>query len=1805
MSKEIILFSKEELTFKDKFYNLMNLLINNQSSSMMETLLLISIFYLQIISSCFDKQIKVFNGDSSFVDMILNDLKILFRIRDLMRDSYFNYLLLLIALFCLIIIFSIHFLIICFSMTRKSIYNTNQKLINIYIKFFLYIFYNVILDLCFSSFCMGSDEQNPHFSDQTCSINDHILSFIISIILIIVSFSLYNFIQIYYSDPFYLNNSFFSKMSCNYDLYMGLNSLIQSLLLNQSKFLSKEFFLIYNTIISILLFIFYYNHLLFYDKYTNLLVGIYHSLYAWTSIFSLIFNFLDFGEKGIIYIISSILVIYLYLNLQKKLNDIIFFDIPFYEIKNPFYLLYYFHVLIDKISRIDEDPTSKSFLTGIMEMHKVECPNPLCVSKTKENLYLPMNKKWSDRAKNFIEDEVFLKSLLIVIMNYFISTNKSNADMYLNLSLYYLTIIGNYCQSIYFYRKIIDLKLTAKEEFSLIRLSIKISNTLLEALKSPNEQCVSLENLNVSMYYKYDDLSQNFVDEISNDVNLSLEFWKTFRASLRDHTKKVDFNKIFQLTDKIRITKKNVEVMWNELLSIYGGVNAYFKLYSEYVEQINDDDLKKRDLESLKRKNDNFSDHIGQNYYSVLFNKETVILIANGDKGNEGVIELSNKEIENIFKYRPMDIKGMNLTALMPKLFSKNHSKYIERYFKIGEKKILDKNDYKIYGKDKNNSIIKIKMAVKLFPILNENIFFVGLVVKENIDDIIIMDENFYIQGMSSKLMRILNIENKFIFQENEIPFYAICRKFINFYSIFLNTKKTPEADLDETIEEGNFENTKKNKDNKGVSKEDGAGENIQINENVELEYEIKLPQFLIDYSDKTNRKDNKLGVKSSSMNSEIQDNDNNEDEDIEEQYEENDLLIDKGSEIRNETTDSLKESNIRSKLSKNMKSRLQGSRNPSNKNINDTLTPTPTPTPDGDTPTPTPNGNRHHRPSSNMKENLKNNLKENYSKQSEEEKVYRQKMRQYKSLFNNNKFSELEDLIDLNNKDSTSIEFKFNFTFDRIKYGNNQVAYIVRCIDNKNELGRSEEESIEDFDPKAAKYKKDKSEAIKPLYELYEGEKKEIIEMQDKFLKLSIENKKFQKLLQACKNEIVNTSKAHGHNKDEILEDENSSQSSQAGFDSGLVKKNRIEEIRSNLLINISNFYTLKYLRLASVLLGGGTIAFIVVYISSFTNINNSLKNVSEININLFQSTLWTTELVSIFISLRTLFKNSIYPRDDFYFNNYVFENVEDNQTYYTEMKLQAHYLYNNLSNAYGFLEMNIPNYLSVKNLKEMYWDNINVSYHINLTNINSESFPMSMAQVLSSSYSYLFDSIYNLNLTEDQKDEYISNPENEEYFSYTTHLIIENAYDYVLPNQFEKLLTIPKKLSEYNADKKKPILIMIFIYTAFMILICASFFLLIHLTNKSMTDGLEKVTKIRLEKIEETIKKIEAFNASLKKFRDKDSKASPEKEESEASDDQKMKNQQGDAKSNVSIDKRKKNNDSASIIGSNGFNTDVKKYIPLNVLNSSFFHGFILFIILCGFLIPTYIYSNEMITNTNQLLLVENYIFGKLITASTKTVEIKCFMSECQTEKQSLNYTSLVNMSLIQEVIKGINLFSDVNKFYNNKYLLDACATCMDISENYSYYEQCLNEPLIISANNTDNLIKLIEDLVENILKEHEMEIEENNTSYYKEQLYNTSYFKQMEEIFYLYIIQVGDIFADTVNKDLNSFLKMEKTLITILVICLGVIMFIYCLYLGIFFVRTLIHYLSVSRCIMKIIPTSVIISTQELETWIENKY
>ena len=87
--------------------------------------------------------------------------------------------------------------------------------------------------------------------------------------------------------------------------------------------------------------------------------------------------------------------------------------------------------------------------------------------------------------------------------------------------------------------------------------------------------------------------------------------------------------------------------------------------------------------------------------------------------------------------------------------------------------------------------------------------------------------------------------------------------------------------------------------------------------------------------------------------------------------------------------------------------------------------------------------------------------------------------------------------------------------------------------------------------------------------------------------------------------------------------------------------------------------------------------------------------------------------------------------------------------------------------------------------------------------------------------------------------------------------------------------------------------------------------------------------------------------------------------------------------------------------------------------------------------------------------------------------------------------------------------------------------------------------------------------------------------------------------------FIINVNDVFQNVVKKELKHYLQYKKYDLYIIEIFMGVLTMIFCFVFGFFFINKLVHHLSVSRIILKIIPTSVIISTHELETWIENKY
>ncbi len=189
----------------------------------------------------------------------------------------------------------------------------------------------------------------------------------------------------------------------------------------------------------------------------------------------------------------------------------------------------------------------------------------------------------------------------------------------------------------------------------------------------------------------------------------------------------------------------------------------------DYVEQINDDSFLKRELDEISRKLDNISSSNQSNLYNLMFKKETGIVIVNGDKGKEGLIEKINHEFENSFKYSLNELKGMNISILMPKIFGKEHTEYMKRYIIIGEKRIVDVKEYTIFIKDKFNSLNLVKINIKLFPVLNRSLYFIAMVIPEKMDDLILIDNNFIIQGLSQRLREKIQIDNQNFFETNEI----------------------------------------------------------------------------------------------------------------------------------------------------------------------------------------------------------------------------------------------------------------------------------------------------------------------------------------------------------------------------------------------------------------------------------------------------------------------------------------------------------------------------------------------------------------------------------------------------------------------------------------------------------------------------------------------------------------------------------------------------------------------------------------------------------------------------------------------------------------------------------------------------------------------------------------------------------------------------------------------------------------------------------------------------------------------------
>jgi hypothetical protein len=171
MSEKINFFTnKNNLTFKDKFFYFMNLLVSNPNNSRLESILFLSIFYIQILSIFFSETLGVLNKEDTMDEILIYIYNIIRGGEFYVNKKSKNYKIMVFFLLIYLILLFIYSLLLLINIKRDTVYSFNFILVNFLYKFTVYILYNIVIDVFIVNLCFYKIEKNEFIIDYDCSI---------------------------------------------------------------------------------------------------------------------------------------------------------------------------------------------------------------------------------------------------------------------------------------------------------------------------------------------------------------------------------------------------------------------------------------------------------------------------------------------------------------------------------------------------------------------------------------------------------------------------------------------------------------------------------------------------------------------------------------------------------------------------------------------------------------------------------------------------------------------------------------------------------------------------------------------------------------------------------------------------------------------------------------------------------------------------------------------------------------------------------------------------------------------------------------------------------------------------------------------------------------------------------------------------------------------------------------------------------------------------------------------------------------------------------------------------------------------------------------------------------------------------------------------------------------------------------------------------------------------------------------------------------------------------------------------------
>lgn len=165
-----------------------------------------------------------------------------------------------------------------------------------------------------------------------------------------------------------------------------------------------------------------------------------------------------------------------------------------------------------------------------------------------------------------------------------------------------------------------------------------------------------------------------------------------------------------------------------------------------------------------------------------LFADDTVVIHVSGNKDNAGIILKANQGLSKVFGYSNTEVIGHLINILMPTIYAKRHTEYLERFFKTGHKTVfnVERNFFALH---RNGYCFHMKFYAKQMPKLDEGIQYVAMIkATESNNDYILTDMRGVIDSFSAGVTSLLNLEVS-LFKQTEVNIQILAPELMTAFS--------------------------------------------------------------------------------------------------------------------------------------------------------------------------------------------------------------------------------------------------------------------------------------------------------------------------------------------------------------------------------------------------------------------------------------------------------------------------------------------------------------------------------------------------------------------------------------------------------------------------------------------------------------------------------------------------------------------------------------------------------------------------------------------------------------------------------------------------------------------------------------------------------------------------------------------------------------------------------------------------------------------------------------------------------------